>query len=64
MSGSILVTIGAAKACPLSSCAIYASATRACSALVGKIAERYCVPWSGPWKLSSVGSWLASAGGR
>src|SRR6266851_7129907 len=30
---------------------------RCCSALVVKIAERYCVPTSGPWAFNWVGLW-------
>ena len=36
---------------------MYASATRFCAGSVKNSAERYCVPSSGPWRLSSVGSW-------
>ena len=47
--GTTRVTTGCENTCALSSCAIYACATIRCSGLTGNTAERYCVPWSGPW---------------
>ena len=38
---------------------IFASAARFCSSLAKKMAERYCVPMSLPWRLSCVGSWAS-----
>ena len=53
--GSTFVTIGAGNTPGLRSWAMYASATRCWVAFCAKIAERYCVPSSGPCRLSCGG---------
>ena len=55
--GSIFVTIGFLERVGLIELRDVGLAISAWSALTGKIAERYCVPISGPCRLSSVGSW-------
>ena len=52
-----MVTIGAGQ--PAAARSMPRRAASSCSGEAGKIAERYWVPTSLPWRLSWVGSWVA-----
>ena len=53
----MLVVIGRFHFPDASTRAFTRSAIVFCSGVWGKIAERYCVPTSFPWRLRVVGSW-------
>jgi hypothetical protein len=55
-AGSMLVVIGCFHLPEASTRAFTRSAALFCSGVCGKIAERYCVPTSLPWRFSVVGS--------
>ena len=57
--GAISVTIGRRKRPEVSTSALRGARASSCSASWKKIAERYWVPTSGPWRLSWVGSWFS-----